>query len=120
MSTTPGVIKIVRVNNGDVIIADIMSQESTYIEVSMPFLVSVKTEMGMIGVGLNRWDPVSDSNITVRIFKTSIISIAHPTHNMLKSYLEAVTELYNDSQDEDELDLDTEETYVINTSHNIH
>ena len=100
--------KVIKLSNGETIIASITKEERNYILVERPIRSHiVPIEEGTYRVMLVRWDPTIDFSLPVKVFKENIISVGDPTKEFLDSYLEVYNNyekylLQEDAEEEDE------------------
>jgi len=81
--------KVIKLSNGETIIASITKEERNYIIVERPIRSHiVPIAEGTYRVMLVRWDPTIDFSLPVKVFKENIISVGDPTKEFLDSYLE--------------------------------
>lgn len=80
--------KIIRTSSGDSLIAKIINETISYIEVMYPFQIwnEIESERRKLNIQVIKWDYASDFTQPFRMYKTSIISISDPTDDMKSSY----------------------------------
>ena len=103
------ICKLIKLNTGESIIASVMSETSTYIEVhrAIKILMTPKgTES--YAILMVKWDPSMDFEVPVRVLKNAIVSIGEPEEQFKKSYMEVYEEYdLKNAFLEDEVDIKT-------------
>lgn len=103
--------KVLKLATGETIIGSVETESATYVDVHRPIkiLIAPRGEE-TFNVVMIKWDPTVDFNLPVRVFKSSIVSVAEPANEFRKSYLEIYEdyEQKNSSKDkEEDLELNT-------------
>lgn len=97
--------KILKLSNGDTVIADISEETKTYIDLMRPIkILSVQKQDGNLQVLFMRWDHAMDFEKPVRVFKSAIVSVGEPTNEYIKSY----KDIYEDYENKDDVSEETE------------
>jgi len=87
------ICKIFKLVSRDTIVAEVVNETVSYIEVLNPLAVYndyPDRESTTMNLQVVRWDFSSKSNEPFRIYKTGIISVSDPTDNMESSYLQVI------------------------------
>jgi hypothetical protein len=81
--------KVLKLATGETIIGSVETEGATYVDVHRPIkiLIAPRGEE-TFNVVMIKWDPTVDFNLPVRVFKSSIVSVAEPANEFRKSYLE--------------------------------
>ena len=82
--------KIIKTVSGDTIVAQILSETISYVEVKNPFKIYSTFDNQNMKLEVIRWDWASRFDQPFRIYKTAIVSVSDPTFNLAKSYVEVV------------------------------
>ena len=82
--------KIIKTVSGETIVAQILSETISYIEVNNPFKIYSTFDDGNMRLEVIRWDWASRFDQPFRIYKTAIVSVSDPTFNLEKSYVEVL------------------------------
>jgi len=105
------ICKVLKLSTGETLIASIETEASTYIDVVRPIKILIAPYgEDTFNVVMVKWDPILDFNLPIRVFKTSIVSVAEPKYQFKKSYLEIYDEYENKNKvenEKEELDFDT-------------
>jgi hypothetical protein len=105
--------KILKLTNGDTVIANIVEETKGYVEVHRPMrvIVSPKTSLEdhMYQLSMMKWDPLLNFSVPARIFKQSIVSVAEATNDVFKVYVELYDQFEAGSQ-QDNIELNETET----------
>jgi len=106
------IYKIIKTVSGETLIAEIMSETISYVEVKNPFKISamVNHEQQM-RIEVIRWDWSSRFDQPFRIYKTAIVAVSDPTFNLLNSYTDVVN---SESYTKDNNKFDMEEDLNLN------
>jgi hypothetical protein len=85
--------KVLKLATGETIIGSVETESATYVDVHRPIkiLIAPRGEE-TFNVVMIKWDPTVDFNLPVRVFKSSIVSVAEPANEFRKSYLEIYEE----------------------------
>ena len=85
--------KVLKLATGETIIGSVETESATYVDVHRPIkiLIAPRGEE-TFNVVMIKWDPTVDFNLPVRVFKSSIVSVAEPASEFRKSYLEIYEE----------------------------
>lgn len=101
------VFKVLKLNNGDTIIARVLIETPTSLDIDMPYkFYSVMNSRGNFNLTVFRWDPTIDYNNPIRLFKNAIVACGDPSPNILESY----KEIYNDGGLPEESSADDDDT----------
>lgn len=103
--------KVLKLSTGETIIGSVETESVTYVDVLRPIKILIAPHgEETFNVVMVKWDPTVDFNLPIRVFKTSIVSVAEPGHQFKKSYLEIYDEYENKNKvenEKEELDFDT-------------
>lgn len=81
--------KVLKLTNGDTVMADISEETKTYIDVMRPIqIMSMQKNNGTMQVVFMKWDHSFDFKLPVRVFKSAIVSVGEPDEECIKSYKE--------------------------------
>jgi hypothetical protein len=103
--------KVLKLATGETIIGSVETESATYVDVHRPIkiLIAPRGEE-TFNVVMIKWDPTVDFNLPVRVFKSSIVSVAEPANEFRKSYLEIYEEYEQKTSSKDK-----EEDLELNT-----
>lgn len=103
--------KVLKLATGETIIGSVETESATYVDVHRPIkiLIAPRGEE-TFNVVMIKWDPTVDFNLPVRVFKSSIVSVAEPATEFRKSYLEIYEEYEQKTSSKDK-----EEDLELNT-----
>ena len=108
--------KILKLTNGDTVIANIVEETKGYVEVHRPMrvIVSPKTSLEdhMYQLSMMKWDPLLNFSVPARIFKQSIVSVAEATNDVYKVYVELYDQ-FEAGTEKDNIELSESEEEVV-------
>lgn len=90
--------KVLKLNTGETVMGNITEETRSYIDVHRPLrIVVVPKSNGAYAIALTRWEPVSNFEYPIRLFKQAIVSVSEPHDEFRDNYVE----IYNqyDSKD---------------------
>jgi len=96
------ICKIIKTVSGDTIIAEIVAETLSYIEVTNPFQIYNEyssTENQVLNLQVAKWDYSSTFKDPFRIYKTGIISVSTPTSKLEQSYYQVLNTEFLDTED---------------------
>ena len=97
--------KVLKLNNGDTLIGNVVEESRGFIEVHRPMRVVVIPKNDYTySLSLTKWDPLMNFSIPARIFKHSIVSVSEATTEIVRVYGEAYDEFDSDNEPDDEID----------------
>jgi hypothetical protein len=102
--------KLLKLVNGDTIIGNVVEEGRNFIEVHRPMkvvLVPKISDSHMFSLSMMKWDPLSDFDLPVRIFKQSIVSVSEATSEIVRVYGETYKEFESIENSEIEIQSDS-------------
>jgi hypothetical protein len=115
-TTSTQIYKVFKLSNGETIIASIVKETPSYVEIDKPFkLIGMVNSEGNLNLGIYKWDYTIDYSYSTRLFKNSIVAVSEPTKNMTHTYLDMIStsEIFKDyipeEDDEDDENEDRKE-----------
>jgi hypothetical protein len=107
--TRTDICKVIKLSNGETLIAVLTKETPSYIEVEKPFkLIGMVNEEGSLNLGIYKWDYTIDYKYSTRVFKNGIVSVSEPTKNMTATYLEMISnnDIYRDYVPDEESEVE--------------
>jgi len=91
--------KLLKLTTGETIIAVVVSETSSYVEIHRAIKI-LMTPKGTdsYAILMVKWDAAMDFEEPVKVFKTSIVSVAEPEAQFKKSYMEVFEEYENKNE----------------------
>jgi hypothetical protein len=91
--------KLIKLTTGETIIAMVVSETSSYVEIHRAIKI-LMTPKGTdsYAILMVKWDAAMDFEKPVKVFKTSIVSVAEPEAQFKKSYMEVFEEYENKNE----------------------
>jgi hypothetical protein len=91
--------KLIKLTTGETIIAMVVSETSSYVEIHRAIKI-LMTPKGTdsYAILMVKWDAAMDFEEPVKVFKTSIVSVAEPEAQFKKSYMEVFEEYENKNE----------------------
>jgi hypothetical protein len=87
-TTSTQIYKVFKLSNGETIIASIVKETPSYVEIDKPFkLIGMVNSEGSLNLGIYKWDYTIDYSYSTRLFKNSIVAVSEPTKNMTHTYI---------------------------------
>jgi len=108
--------KVLKLNTGETILGNITEEARSYIDVHRPMKVSIiPNRSGSLSVALMRWEPISDFENPVRIFKYAIVAVSEPSVEFKDNY----AEIYNQYENKEFFEEKAEQPKEDDTSENL-
>jgi hypothetical protein len=108
--------KVLKLNTGETILGNITEEARSYIDVHRPMKVSIiPNRSGSLSVALMRWEPISDFENPVRIFKYAIVAVSEPSIEFKDNY----AEIYNQYENKEFFEEKAEQPKEDDTSENL-
>jgi hypothetical protein len=108
--------KVLKLTNGDTVIANIVEETKGYVEVHRPMRVVVSPKASLedhvYQLSMMKWDPLLNFSTPARIFKQSIVSVAEATNDVYKVYVELYDQ-FEAGTEKDNIELSESEEEVV-------
>jgi len=108
--------KVLKLTNGDTVIANIVEETKGYVEVHRPMRVVVSPKASLedhvYQLSMMKWDPLLNFSVPARIFKQSIVSVAEATNDVYKVYVELYDQ-FEAGTEKDNIELSESEEEVV-------
>jgi hypothetical protein len=87
------ICKVLKLSTGETIIASIEVEATSFIDIRRPVkVILVPQNENTFTAMMMKWDSSMNFDLPVRIFKSSIVSVAEPTESFKDSYIEIYSE----------------------------
>lgn len=93
---------ILKLSNGETIVATVTKETQGYVEVMNPFKVMLIPNGHSMSLTILRWDMTIDFDYPVRIFKNTIVACGKPNGPMQSNYNEVVANGFDTNEEEEE------------------
>jgi hypothetical protein len=81
--------KVLKLNTGETVMGNITEETRSYIDVHRPLrIVVVPKNNGAYAIALTRWEPISNFEYPIRLFKQAIVSVSEPHDEFRDNYVE--------------------------------
>lgn len=104
--------KILKLTNGDTVIANIVEETKGYVEVHRPMRVVISPKASLqdhvYQLSMMKWDPLLNFSVPARIFKQNIVSVAEATNDVYKVYVELYDQ-FESGEESDNIELNEPE-----------
>jgi len=101
------ICKVLKLTTGETLIASIETESTTYVDLHRPIKILIAPRgTDSFSVMMIKWDSSMNFALPVRVFKSSIVSVAEPDQQFKESYMDIFNE-YENRNAENELKFDT-------------